>query len=331
MARPLRVEFPDAGYHVMNRGANRKCIFQQQQHYRLFLDLLADIHEKYLIQIHAYCLMTNHYHLLLKTPLPNLQRAMRDLNGIYTQKFNRSQRSDGALFRGRYKAILVEKNDYLFRLSRYIHLNPVAAKMCLGPENYRWSSYQYYVGNKKKPDWLYCNEILKQIGGQDPKKSYRLFTNGEPDKEINTAYENPKSMVVLGSDAFKEFILKKHLSRHTVQHEFPEYKMVMKESILSVKQVMEIVANFYSVGLEELTTLCPGKPNKPRLFAMYLIVHICQVSMSEIANYFKCRSYKAISNAYAKVKKDLLMDSHVKKEMEDLLVYIGIGKKCTES
>src|SRR3990167_7924037 len=110
MPRPLRIEYEHAWYHVMNRGAHRQTIFTSNSHRDLFLSLLEEVTSQYQVEIHAYCLMDNHYHLLIRTPLANLSRCMRHLNGVYVQHYNRSTKSDGPLFRGRYKAILVEED-----------------------------------------------------------------------------------------------------------------------------------------------------------------------------------------------------------------------------
>ena len=128
MPRPTRVQYPDAFYHVMNRGRGRQAIFHDEAYFRAFLDTLAESHERFDAIIHTYCLMTNHYHLLVQTPRANLDRIMRHINGIYTQRYNRLRKTDGPLFRGRYKAILVDADAYLLQLSRYIHRNPVEVK-----------------------------------------------------------------------------------------------------------------------------------------------------------------------------------------------------------
>jgi REP element-mobilizing transposase RayT len=122
MARPLRILYENAWYHVMNRGASRIKTFYNDDNYKLFLDLLSDTYQRFNLETHAYCLMPNHYHLLVRTPLANLSRCMRHIDGLYTQKFNRIGKRDGALFRGRYKAILIDADSYLLQLSRYIHL-----------------------------------------------------------------------------------------------------------------------------------------------------------------------------------------------------------------
>ena len=135
MSRPLRIQYEGAWYHVMNRGSNRQLIFTRDEHRLIFLQLLEEIVVKYKLEIHAFCLMGNHYHLLVNTPFANLSRVMRHLNGVYTQKFNLLEQRDGPLFRGRYKAILVENEDYLLQVSRYIHLNPVSVRNNLHREH----------------------------------------------------------------------------------------------------------------------------------------------------------------------------------------------------
>lgn len=142
MSRDLRIQYPSAWYQVMNRGLNRRRIFKDDSHRELFLEFLSAIHNRYGMEIHAYCLMSNHYHLLIHTLKRNISQAMRHLNSLYTKGFNRREKRDGPLFRGRYKAILIEAEHCGLELSRYLHMNRVAAKICLHPEDYRWSSYK---------------------------------------------------------------------------------------------------------------------------------------------------------------------------------------------
>ena len=125
MARPLRIEYPGAWYHVMNRGRRSEEIFYQRDDYEAFVELLRESSEMWNIRVAAYCLMTNHYHLLVQTPDANLSRSMRHLNGVYTQRYNRRHGCDGQLFRGRYKSILIDADAYLLELVRYIHRNPL--------------------------------------------------------------------------------------------------------------------------------------------------------------------------------------------------------------
>jgi REP element-mobilizing transposase RayT len=174
MPRPLRIEYEGAWYHVMNRGANCQNIFYNDKHREIFLALLEEISSNFFVEIHSYCLMNNHYHLLVNTRLANLARLMRHLDGVYTQKFNKIEKRDGPLFRGRYKAILVEAETYLLQVSRYIHLNPVAANICSDPYQYPWSSFKFYL-DKNKPFWLRLDFIFNLIGGNNKRAQYSKF------------------------------------------------------------------------------------------------------------------------------------------------------------
>jgi putative transposase len=145
MTRPLRIQYPDAWYHVMNRGRHGESIYNDEQDYQAFIDLLKETGSMWNVRIAAYCLMTNHYHLLIQTPKAKLDRCMRHINGIYTQRYNRKHHMDGQLFRGRYKAILVDADNYLLEIVRYIHRNPVRAGIVKHPRDYRWSSHRGYI------------------------------------------------------------------------------------------------------------------------------------------------------------------------------------------
>jgi putative transposase len=159
MARPLRIEYPGAFYHVTSRGNERKDIFKSNTDREMFLSYLASAQEKYEAVVHAYCLMSNHYHLMIETPLGNLSQIMKYINSAYTNFFNIKRKRTGHLLQGRYKAILVEADAYAAELSRYIHLNPVRAGMVRSPEEYRWSSYGYYTEGCA-PSWLKTEFIL---------------------------------------------------------------------------------------------------------------------------------------------------------------------------
>ena len=144
MARPLRLEYAGALYHVTSRGDGREAIFLADGDRRLFLEVLAGVWSRFNWTVHAYCLMTNHYHVLVETPDANLSKGMRQLNGVYTQRFNRTYSRSGHVFQGRYKAILAQKEAYLLELARYVVLNPVRARMVRTTADWPWSSYRDY-------------------------------------------------------------------------------------------------------------------------------------------------------------------------------------------
>ena len=144
----------------------RKGISQRYHdtHRRLFLELLREIQAMFSVETHAYCLMDNHYHLLVRTPKANLSRAMRHLNGLYTQRYNRIEKTDGPLYRGRYKAILIDADAYLLNVSRYIHRNPLEARIVKKADNYPWSSYAAFIGKVTAPPWLTREDTLAMVG-----------------------------------------------------------------------------------------------------------------------------------------------------------------------
>src|SRR4030066_1214400 len=160
MARPLRIQFPGAFYHVTSRGNDRKAIFKNDRDRGKFLSYCESAHESYGVKIPTFCLLDNHYHLPLETPRGNLSRVLHHLNGAYTIYYNVKRRRSGYLFQGRYRALLVEMESYCQELSRYIHLNPLRAGLVEAVEDYTWSSYPAYVGLRRKPSWLETSLIL---------------------------------------------------------------------------------------------------------------------------------------------------------------------------
>mgnify|MGYP001575323984 CR=1 FL=1 len=164
MARPLRIEYTGAVYHVTSRGNARKKIFCDDQDKENFLETLAFVIKRHNWLCHAYCLMDNHYHLMIETPDANLSKGMRQLNGVYTQRFNRRHGKPGHIFQGRFKAVLVQKDSYLLELSRYVVSNPVRAGTVQYPKDWKWSSYLATAGLKNAPDYLAVDWLLKQFG-----------------------------------------------------------------------------------------------------------------------------------------------------------------------
>ena len=204
MTRPLRIEFPGAIYHVTSRGNARRKIFLDDEDRQAFLATLAWVVERFGWICHAYCLMGNHFHLLIETPDPNLSRGMRQLNGVYTQGFNRRHRKVGHLFQGRFKAILVERDSYLLELARYVVLNPVRAKMVKAPEGYAWSSYRPTMGLDPVPPGLSIDWLLSQFAKTKPvaRRRYTVFVHAGIGQV--SPWRNLKGQILLGSETFIE-------------------------------------------------------------------------------------------------------------------------------
>jgi len=210
MARPLRIEFPGALYHVTARGNAREEIFLDEADRRLFLEVLARVVSRFGFVVYAYCLMGNHYHLLVETPRANLSLGMRQLNGVYTQAFNRRHGRVGHVLQGRYKAILVEKEGHLLEAARYVVLNPVRAKLCERADEWAWSSYQATAGAISSPLFLAGEEVVALFGSSQARaqERYRAFVAeglGE------TPFAELRGQIYLGSDEF--------VTRHATQSE----------------------------------------------------------------------------------------------------------------
>lgn len=204
MARPLRLEFSGALYHLTSRGDRRENIFEDDDDRRGFLSVLQEVCDGYNWICHAYCLMSNHYHLLIETPDGNLSKGMRQLNGVYTQCFNRRHSRVGHVFQGRYKAILVDKNSYLLELARYIVLNPVRAGMVRSANEWPWSSYRATAGLQECSNWLRVDSLLAAFGKKKgmAMQAYRKFVS--EGKNQPSPWLELKNQVYLGDDAFVE-------------------------------------------------------------------------------------------------------------------------------
>ena len=203
MARPLRIEYPGAVYHVTARGNAREAIFLSDADRQTFLDTLAATIEKYNWLCHAFCLLDNHYHAVIETPDPNLSLGMRQLNGVYTQAFNRAHQRVGHAFQGRYKAILVEKDSHLLELCRYVVLNPVRAGMAAKPDEWPWSSYKSTAYAGKVPEFLTIDWVLGQFAEQmtTARQRYRKFV-AEGLTERDSPWRKLSGQVFLGSENF---------------------------------------------------------------------------------------------------------------------------------
>lgn len=202
MARPVRLEFDGALYHVTARGDRREAIYEDDSDRERFLDVLGQVVGRFNWCCHAYCLMGNHYHLVIATPQGNLSKGMRQLNGVFTQWSNRRHHRTGHLFQGRYKAILVDAESYLLELTRYVVLNPVRAHMVDSPAKWPWSSYEAVTGEVDAPAWLETDGLLAQFGARRTRAvaAYEKFVyEGMEGERI---WRHLNRQVFLGDDAF---------------------------------------------------------------------------------------------------------------------------------
>jgi REP element-mobilizing transposase RayT len=323
MSRPLRLLFPGAWYHVMNRGAGRRAIFKGDTDRERFLALLGELNERYRIECHAYCLMGNHYHVLLHTPEANLVRGMRHLNGVYTQRFNHAHRSDGALFRGRYRAIVVDQDNYALQVSRYIHRNPVEARLVSNPARYRWSSLSAYLGRRTPPAWLYTHTILGMLGGKSPRAAYRAYVYAGLDEPTRAFYAKTRTAPVLGE---KTFVAR--MARRLPAHADPE--IPARERHLrrpSLGRILTQVAAAYGTSVKDLTTSRRGRASHhvARAAAMALARSAGGCDLATLAKTFQVSHYSTVSVAVSRLRTRQRTDAKLAARLAQLARQLNRG------
>ncbi len=304
MPRPERIQYEHAFYHVMNRGRGRQDIFHGPEYYKDFLQTLEESHARFDAVFHAYCLMGNHYHLLIETPRANLDRIMRHVNGVYTQRYNRRKKTDGSLFKGRYKAILVDEDEYLLQLGRYIHRNPAEIKGAtddvLG--HYRWSSYLAYINRAPVPDWLHRDKTYQMLCQKNRYAGYRDFVSEGNDEETEHFYSKGNIASIIGDRSFRQSILGEKENMR-VSRELP--------SILSdrpdISAVVEAVAKVFKTDVESITTRAKGRPrsNVARQMAIYCSQQLGDHSLRAITEYFSLTNIGSVSPSIHSSKEKL--------------------------
>lgn len=306
MARPLRIVYPGAFYHVTSRGNERKVVFKSMRDREKFFEYLATATQRYYAVIHSFCLMDNHYHLLIETPSGNLPQIMHHINGAYTIYFNVKRARSGHLFQGRYKAVLVDIDEYAKELSRYIHLNPVRAKMVEVPEAYDWSSYNFYIGEKKPPEWLYRDFILGYFGSKVSvaQDRYRQFVSSMANKNYDNPMKDATSSVLLGSQDFIKFVRKNFLVNQKPDKDLPALRELT--SSLSMQDIFyEVEAVF---GKDSVLS---------KNIKMYLCRNHTAEKLKTIGSQFGIGE-SAVSHACRKVQLKIEEDRKLKKKTEEL-------------
>ena len=275
MARPLRLEFSGALYHLTARGNARASIFSDDEDRRLFLELLGKEIAQQGWQCYAYCLMDNHYHLLIETPEANLIAGMRRFNGVYTQAFNRRHGRVGHLFQGRYKSILVDKDSYGLELCRYLVLNPVRARRVKRPENWPWSSYRATVGAVTAPAWLNADWVLGQFGTREAKAAYQRFVVEGIARA--SPWDNLKGQIWLGGEAFLKRMERLVQGKSGVN--VP--RMQRRPAHSTARSVTARVLSVY--GIKDEKTLCSRAHQEAFQAWVYLLRRAVNLPLREVA------------------------------------------------
>ena len=314
MPRPLRIEYENAFHHVTNRGRGGESTFLSDKDFKYFLSCIEKASYRFNIEVHAYCLMTNHYHLLIKTPDANLGRAMKHINGLYTQYFNRKYNADGALFRGRYTSVLVDAENYLLHVSRYIHRIPIETNTPLASDfaEYEWSSYHSFIKKAEIPKWLVRDFIFLLQGKRSKYAAYKQFVGLGNTKEISDFYNTKVLPPVLGGQNFIESI------KNYITASDSKSKLVSKKH--SADDVIVYLATYFSVEIDDIVMVKKGRKEKnlPRWFAMKLCQDLTGLNLQALADVFNVHHYSAVSKTVGRLNILMLEDKKVELQLKKL-------------
>lgn len=316
MARAWRIEYEGALYHVLSRGNERRDIFLDDADRTAFLNTIAEAAERFSLDVFAYVLMGNHYHLLLRTRRANLSKAMHWLGVSYTTRFNRRHSRSGHLFQGRFKSMLVQDDSYLMQLSYYIHRNPLRAGLVGRLADYRWSSYQAYAYGKQPPPWLDVELILSRaVHAGDRNKAYRQSVQKYA-REESRIWENLRHGFLLGSQRFVENIRERYLP--DVPHEeIPQQKRVAQD--VDVKTVLTQAAAILGCDPAEFRrgARVPPQHTQKRDLLLYLIRQLGTLTDPQIGELLGL-GYSAVSRRASILKARFLEDSALQQRYNQL-------------
>lgn len=308
MPRPLRIEYPGAWYHVFSMAARRRPVFKTEEHRDLFLEVVQQTAETYGVEIHAYCVVPDQYHLLIRTPRANLSRTLRQLNGVFTQRSNKRFGGKGQLFRGRYKAVLIDEATYLGATARFIHHVPVVTEQAARPDQYQWSSARAQTGGIKGPAWLNTKALAKVNG-----VAYAKFLAQGVDEETQHFYARKHIEAVRGDAAFRK------TARANLKGA-PKKGGKPGGNVPALPEIYKQVAQAFKVKPDHLQLSFRGRSqgNLPRQVAMALARSPGGYSLLAIAKSLKVGHYSSVSVAAARLKKKLESDEPLQRKVDRL-------------
>lgn len=307
MGRQTRQDFDFAFHHVMNRAGARRWVFKYKEHYHEFFDVMKHVVETEEIEVHAYCLMGNHYHLLLRTPHQNLSKAMHKLGSMFTKRFNRMESIDGPLFKSRFKSIIVGNDEYLRQLCRYIHRNPVKAGLTKLPQEYEWSSYRALIGLGEPQSWLTCDELPNYFAAPNL-KNMRAFveTHVETDmdrRNLDELFKSRDDTTDSGTD-----IPIPNPSR-CIAHQSERRDFVLGPATLN--DIIIEIRNYFGLPEDALFVGKAKVKNMPRDLSILLAREETQMKVSDVGRAFAIGPTQA-SNAIARAKNRIFEDENIR-------------------
>ena len=314
MARPLRIAYEGAMYHVTARGNERRNIFFSESDYHKFLEYLTEAKKKFNTNFHCYVLMSNHYHLIIETPKANVSRVMHFINGSYTTYVNVKRKRSGHLFQGRYKSILVDKDNYLLELSRYIHLNPVRARMVEKPEEYPYSSYRLYTSGRK--DNLVTRELLMELAGDNSgngRKAYQFFVEAELGRNPDNPSKDIYGGMILGGHRFIKETLRRIKDDYHSKDEVSNRRALQAGN--EIAEVVSVVSNHFKLSVSDIVN---AESSEQRNIAIYLIRKRTGARNREIGEIFDGLTHSAIAKIYRKTQRDIIEDRELRRNISQI-------------
>lgn len=316
MTRPLRIEYEGALYHITARGNEKKNIFCSKSDCEKFKFYLREAIEKYRCRLHCYVIMSNHYHLLIETLKANLSKIMHYINSSYSNYFNNKENRIGHLFQGRYRAILIDSENYLLEASRYLHLNPVRANIVKRPEDYPHSSYNSYISENIK-NLVFCDLILEMIGGHshswESKQSYRKFVECSIGKKLKNPFEKVTAGIILGNKKFMSKALQK-IKKENLDKKGIANRRQLK-SLIDVEDILDAICEYYYTGKNEILR---KRNRKCKNMFIYLLKKYTDLTNERIGNLFGNLSYSAVSKGNLRFIKRLKEDAILRKDVEEI-------------
>ncbi len=283
MARKIRIKYNGAVYHVMNRGAGRRYVLNDENDNKeTFLFFLSEIVKKYQIEIYAFCIMDNHYHLLLKTPLANISEAIKYIQSMYTRTYNIKNNSDGSIFRGRYKSILIDSDAYLLQAWKYIHLNPVEANLSEGI-NYKWSSYRYYADKNKSLPWLHTEIILNLFSKSSVHQKFNLDSS-----HFDTAHKELHDFYTKTCRNNFDILNEKSIDRIVNNREYTDQLVIFKN-------VEASCLKYFNTTKQNLYHNQKGKINYYKVTFIIITINIFECNQITLAEYMLYASSSTLS------------------------------------
>jgi putative transposase len=315
MGRAWRIEYEGALYHLMSRGNDGQDIYLNDDDRNLFLETISEMSERFEVDIFAYVLMSNHYHLLVRTNRANLKKAMQWFGTTYTRRFNNRNFKKGHLFQGRYKSILVQNDAYLMQLSCYIHRNPLRAGIVRRLIDYKWSSYPIYAYGKKGPEWLSTQVILSYFKGADKHKQYREKVQKYAEEE-NRLLEDIHHGMILGAKKFVNKIRTQFLP--DIPHNaLPQQKQLAKD--IKLDDVLKKSAKVIQIDLDNCVQAkrLRGIDKHKRDLLVYLLWNKGLMTNEQLGRFFNI-SHSAVSHSVKVFKQKMINDKKVRAQFEKL-------------